>query len=75
MSGAGWGEGGPDDHSTYVPIAETAAESRVCAGSLEVDGDHSWRFDGDDPYIVCVYCGQMQDALTGRVIKNGAKGA
>jgi hypothetical protein len=32
---------------------------------------HRWRFDGDDPYILCA-CGRMQDALTGRVIREGA---
>lgn len=31
--------------------------------------NHSWRFDGDDPYIICHYCGQMRDALTGRILK------
>lgn len=43
-----------------------------CQQSGRVDGRlHSWRFDGDDPYIVCVFCGAMQDALTGRVVKEG----
>lgn len=43
-----------------------------CPLSQRVDGKlHSWRFDGDDPYIVCVYCDRMQDALTGRVMRQG----
>jgi hypothetical protein len=43
-----------------------------CSFSQRVDGPlHSWRFDGDDPYVTCVYCDQMQDALTGRVIRHG----
>lgn len=33
------------------------------------NGTHSWGFDGDDPYVICHWCGKMQDALTGRVIK------
>lgn len=32
---------------------------------------HSWRFDGDDPYIVCVHCDEMRDALTGAVVREG----
>lgn len=41
-----------------------------CPLSQRVDGRlHSWRFDGDDPYVTCVYCDQMQDALTGRVTR------
>lgn len=43
-----------------------------CPLSQRVDGPlHSWRFDGDDPYVTCVYCDQTQDALTGRVIREG----
>jgi hypothetical protein len=32
---------------------------------------HHFRFDGDDPYIVCDHCWEMRDAITGRVIKEG----
>lgn len=43
-----------------------------CPLSQRVDGPlHSWQFDGDDPYVVCVYCDQMQNALTGRVLREG----
>lgn len=46
-----------------------------CPLSQRVDGKkHSWRFDGDDPYVICVYCDEMQDALNGRVIREGRKG-
>lgn len=49
-----------------------ATELLPCPFSERVDGPlHSWRFDGDDPHVVCVYCDQMQDALTGRVIRKG----
>ena len=41
----------------------------ICPKSQRVDGPwHSERFDGDDPYTVCVYCGERRDALTGRVL-------
>lgn len=39
-----------------------------CKDSLRPDGKHSWAFDGDDPYIYCHFCGELRDALTGRVI-------
>lgn len=32
---------------------------------------HSWRFWGDDPYVECVHCGQIRDALTDRVMRQG----
>jgi hypothetical protein len=32
--------------------------------------EHSWRFDGDDPYVLCD-CGERRDALTGRIITRG----
>lgn len=45
-----------------------------CPLSQRVDGKlHTWRWDGDDPRVVCYWCGQMQDALTGRVIKPGRR--
>lgn len=34
------------------------------------DHTHAWRFDGDDPYVICD-CGARQDAITGRVISTG----
>jgi hypothetical protein len=41
-----------------------------CPLSERVDGKvHSWRFDGDDPRIICVYCGEVRDALSGAVIR------
>jgi hypothetical protein len=36
---------------------------------------HAWRFWGDDPYLICDRCGQLQDALSGRVIREGDTGA
>jgi hypothetical protein len=46
-------------------VAVPAPESELCADTRRIDGRHSWRFDGDDPYVVCVYCGERRDALTG----------
>lgn len=46
--------------------------SDFCSLSTRVDGpNHSWRFDGDDLYVECAFCGQYQDALTGGVIREG----
>jgi hypothetical protein len=43
-----------------------------CPSPGRVDGPkHSWRFDGDDPYIICAFCDEMRDALSGRVIRVG----
>jgi hypothetical protein len=40
-----------------------------CPRSRRVDGKrHSWRWDGDDPRIVCVFCDEVRDALNGRVL-------
>jgi hypothetical protein len=42
----------------------------TCPASRRADGPwHSWIFDGDNPYIVCAYCDEMRDALTGRQIR------
>ncbi|HKY57646.1 MAG TPA: hypothetical protein VJL80_06385 [Aeromicrobium sp.] len=41
-----------------------------CTKSERVDGPkHSWKFDGDNPYIECHYCGEIRDAISGRVIR------
>lgn len=45
-------------------------DSEVCLSSERVDGKlHSWSFDGDDPYVVCCWCGEVRDSITGGVIK------
>lgn len=32
----------------------------VCPYSERVDGlKHSWKFDGDDPNVICHYCGEV----------------
>ncbi len=46
------------------------AEARdTCPKSMREDGKHSWRFDGDDPYVVCFLCGHRRDALTGAMLR------
>lgn len=53
-------------------IRESLVASDRCTKSQRVDGPyHSWQFDGDDPYIVCHWCGETRDAIDGRVIKAG----
>lgn len=44
--------------------------SQVCPTSAV---KHSWVFDGDDPYVVCHFCNEMRDAITGRVVRTGVK--
>lgn len=45
----------------------------VCPASERVDGPyHSWEFWGDDPYIICWWCKEMRDALTGDVKRKAA---
>jgi hypothetical protein len=52
---------------TPAPITP---DNDVCPRSKRVDGQkHSWHFDGDDPYIVCSFCGEVRDTITGRFIK------
>ena len=46
------------------------ASDGTCPKSRRVDGPfHSWRFDGDDPYVICTFCKEMRDARTGRVVR------
>lgn len=46
-----------------------------CPSSKRVDGLlHSWKFDGDDPRIECVFCGEMRDAISGAVLRDGDHG-
>lgn len=46
--------------------------SDICELSERVDGKkHTWKFDGDDPYIVCSWCGEVRDAIQGWVITKG----
>lgn len=40
-----------------------------CAQSEREGSKHSWVFDGDDPYVVCTFCEEYRDAISGRVVK------
>ena len=54
------------------PMTEAGAvnDPERCPRTKHVDGkSHGWLFWGDDPYIKCEWCGEIRDALTGRVIK------
>jgi len=38
-------------------------QSEFCEKSQRVDGKfHSWEFDGDDPWVVCCWCGERRRA-------------
>lgn len=43
----------------------------ICPQSKRLDREHAWHFDGDDPYVICSSCSQIQDAISGRIIKPG----
>lgn len=60
--------------AVLTPASDAAGASGadVCPTSTRVDGPHhSWVFDGDDPRVVCVFCGKVRDALTGAVLQPG----
>ena len=47
-------------------------EAEYCSLSQRVDGKkHTWQFWGDDPYVICHWCDELRDALTGRVLRPG----
>lgn len=62
-------------HRTHKAEVVEAGGSERCPHSRRADGKHSWAFDGDDPYIYCVFCAEYRDALTGRTILGGTKDA
>lgn len=64
-------DGGAPEFPNPKPTPRPILQPRVsdCSKSERKDGKHSWKFDGDDPYVECCYCGQYQDAISGRVIK------
>ena len=51
-----------------IPRAREECTRRRAPG-LREDGKHSWHFDGDDPRVVCFYCGEIRDVITGRRIR------
>jgi hypothetical protein len=61
---------GPNGQEAYQRFRQEILEKRnkkesedkeFCAKSQRVDGKfHSWEFDGDDPWIVCCWCGERR---------------
>ena len=57
-------------NAILTPPAAPLAATVVCSASKHVDGkSHGWRFDGDDPYVICEWCGETRDALTDRRLR------
>lgn len=57
------------DTASCKPCCQEPAEERECPLSKRVDGKyHSWVFDGDDPYVICHYCKERRDAISGEKI-------
>lgn len=51
-------------------VHATLAAREACPRSERVDGPwHSDRWASDGPYIECVYCGRLADALSGRTLR------
>lgn len=51
-------------------MEQKEVQEEECPKSKRVDGKaHTWQFDGDDPYVVCCWCKERRDAITGSVIK------
>lgn len=51
-------------------LPDPDALPEVCSKSQRVDGPyHSTRWDGDDARTVCVFCGEVRDALSGAIIR------
>jgi len=44
-------------------------QKELCPSSKRDSKQHAWHFDGDDPYVICSYCGEVRDAISGAVIK------
>lgn len=42
------------------------------SASPEAEHEHSWSWWGSDPYLICA-CGAIQDALNGRIVKEGGE--
>lgn len=61
-----------NDHAVVGDEYEQRIVER-CPNPIRVDGpEHSWKWDGDDPRVECVGCGELRDAHSGRVYRTGA---
>ena len=47
-------------------------ETQNCQKSQRKDGQHGWVFDGDDPYVICHWCKERRDAISGQVISESS---
>lgn len=54
-------------------VREVIHDSETCAMSERADRHHSWSLLGGEPYIVCHFCGELRDVLTGRTIRKGTR--
>lgn len=74
---AGLPHRGPCDDVRPMPDEQAGGDRGEveCPKSKRVDGQlHSTRWDGDDSRTICVYCGEVRDALTGAVLQEGRRG-
>jgi hypothetical protein len=57
---------------TTVTVPTSSFGVGDCPLSKRVDGPlHSFRFELDNPVIVCHFCGEMRDAISGKVLRAG----
>ena len=62
----------PAPSSTPMKEEHTVEKEDYCSLSERVDGKkHGWKFDGDDPYVICHWCKEVRDAITDVVIRPG----
>lgn len=57
-----------------LSVTQEPSDDEVCPMAPEEGGPHDWSFRsfcGNDPYVRCARCRQIQDAITGRVIHEG----
>ena len=61
--------------SDYAVVGDAYQQRIVerCPNPIRVDGpEHSWKWDGDDPRVECVGCGELRDAHSGRAYRAGS---
>lgn len=58
---------------THAPESGAAMpDGEFCSLSQRVDGQkHTWKFWGDDPYVICHWCEELRHVLTGRTLRPG----
>ena len=49
-------------------MRQPTPEDEICPNSKRIDGNgHGFLFDGDDPYVVCSWCGQRRGTTHGMI--------